>query len=62
MSETATICLNELSDNDVQAADPAEKKAKLKAVITTLFKIISNILTSPFEPKFRKLPKTSKSV
>ena len=27
-----------------------------------MFKIISNILTSPFEPKFRKIPKASATV
>ena len=31
-------------------------------MVTTLFKIISNILMQPFEPKFRKLPKGSQSV
>ena len=29
---------------------------------TTLFKVVSNILTSPFEPKYRKLPRNSNSV
>ena len=62
MSEKAIICLNGLQDDDVRIDDPAEKKAKIKGIVSTLFKIISNILTSPFEPKFRKLPRNSKTV
>lgn len=34
----------------------------MRATVETLHKIITNILTSPMEPKFRKLPKTSKSL
>ena len=62
VSEKATICLNTLQESDIQVEDHAEKKAKIKGVVTTLFKIISNILTSPFEPKFRRLPKNAGSV
>lgn len=60
--EKAMICLDGLEQNDIRIDDPLEKKAKVKAVISTLFKIISNILNSPFEPKFRKLPKAAGSV
>ena len=42
--------------------DPVEKKTKIRAVTTTLFKVVSNILQSPFEPKFRKLPRNSSTV
>ena len=56
------ICLDNLQDSDVQAPTPEEKKAKVKGVIQTLFKVISNIITSPFEPKFRKLPKNAGTV
>ena len=56
------ICLDNLQESDIRCEDPIEKKAKVKAVITTLFKVISNILTSPFEPKFRRLPKNAGSV
>ena len=62
VSEKAMICLDQLQENDIRIADATEKKAKIKGVVTILFKIISNILTSPFEPKFRKLPKGSASV
>lgn len=54
--------LDNIESSDVLITDPAEKKAKLKAVTTTLFKVVSNILTSPFEPKFRKLPRNSNTV
>lgn len=62
VSEKAMICLTELNESDIRVADPAEKKVKVKGVVSTLFKVISNILTSPFEPKFRKLPKGAASV
>ena len=62
VSEKAMICLDNLQESDIRSEDPIEKKAKVKAVITTLFKVISNILTSPFEPKFRRLPKNAGSV
>ena len=62
ISEKAMICLDNLQESDIRVDDPAEKKAKVKAVVTTLFKVISNILTSPFEPKFRRLPKSAGSV
>jgi len=42
--------------------DPIEKKARVKAVVSTLFKVVSNILTSPFEPKFRKIPRNANTV
>jgi len=60
--EKAMICLDNLQESDIRVDDPVDKKAKVKAVVTTLFKVISNILTSPFEPKFRKLPKNAGSV
>ena len=62
VSEKAMICLNEIQDSDIKLTDPQEKKAKVKAVISVLFKVISNILMQPFEPKFRKMPKGSASV
>jgi len=62
VSEKAMICLDNLSENDITGADVTEKKAKVKAVVSTLFKVISNIITSPFEPKFRRLPKNAGSV
>mmetsp|Transcript_21952 Transcript_21952/g.29340 ORF Transcript_21952/g.29340 Transcript_21952/m.29340 type:complete len:145 (-) Transcript_21952:739-1173(-) len=51
-----------MEQSDIMISDPVEKKAKVKAVTTTLFKVISNVLTSPFEPKFRKLPRNSNTV
>lgn len=62
MSEKARICLDTLQDSDIKVEDPTEKRAKIKAVVSTLFKVISNILDSPFEPKFRRLPKNAGSV
>ena len=62
VSEKAMICLDILQESDIKETDPVEKKAKVKLVVSTLFKVISNILTSPFEPKFRKLPRHSNSV
>lgn len=62
VSEKAMICLDTLQTSDIRESDPVEQKAKVKAVVSTLFKIISNILTSPFEPKFRKLPRGANSV
>ena len=62
VTEKAMICLDNLQDSDIQAPTPEEKKAKVKGVIQTLFKVISNIITSPFEPKFRKLPKNAGTV
>ena len=60
--ERATRYLNNMEESDVIIQDPVEKKARVKAIVSTLFKIISNVLTSPFEPKFRKLPKNSNTV
>lgn len=54
--------LDNMQESDILITDPVEKKAKVKAVTTTLFKVVSNILTSPFEPKFRKLPRNSSTV
>ena len=34
----------------------------MRAIVTTLLKIITNITQNPMEPKFRKLPKHSKSM
>ena len=62
VSEKAMICLDNLQENDIRMSDPAENKAAIKGVVTTLFKVISNILTSPFEPKFRRMPRHAKSV
>ena len=62
VTEKAMICLDNIQDSDIQAPTPEEKKAKVKGVIQTLFKVISNIITSPFEPKFRKLPKNAGTV
>ena len=45
VTEKAMICLDNLQDSDIQANSPDEKKAKVKAVIQTLFKVISNIIT-----------------
>lgn len=56
------ISLDNLAENDIVEADPIAKKAKVKGVVQVLFRVISNILTSPMEPKFRKLPKESKMV
>jgi len=35
---------------------------KIKASVNTLFKIINNIINSPLDPKFRKLPKENEAV
>jgi hypothetical protein len=43
-------------------ANEWEIQGKLKAVIQTLFKILTNIQSSPFEQKFRKLPKKSERI
>ena len=32
------------------------------AIVTTLLKIITNMIQNPMEPKFKKLPKHSKSM
>ena len=57
--ETALRYLENLEQSDVMIQDPAEKKAKLRVVTSTLFKILANIISSPMEPKFRKLPRNS---
>jgi hypothetical protein len=37
-------------------------QADMRNIVTTLLKIITNITQNPMEPKFRKLPKHSKSM
>ena len=37
-------------------------QADLRNIVTTLLKIVTNITQNPMEPKFRKLPKNSKSM
>jgi len=52
--------LNLIASVDITPGPQAQ--ASLKATVTTLFKVISNILGAPLEPKFRKLPKKSGAV
>ena len=37
-------------------------KVEMRTTVTTLLKIVSNILLNPMDPKFRKLPKHSKAL
>ncbi len=60
--ETGLRYLNNMEQSDILIQDPNEKKARVKAVISTLIEVVSDILTSPFEPEFRKLPKNAKNV
>ena len=62
--EKGMIALDNLKtlNIDPEFTDPTEARARLRAVITTLVKVIGNILSSPMEPKFRKLPKQAGSV
>lgn len=60
--EKALRYLDNMADSDIMITDPVEKKTKIRAVTSTLFKVISNILQSPFEPKFRKMPRNSNTV
>ena len=62
--DKATIALDNLKILNIEATtpDPTEARAKLKGIITTLVKIIGNIINSPMEPKYRKLPKKAESV
>lgn len=62
VTEMAMRYLDNLQESDILISDPVEKKAKVKLVVTTLFKVISNVLTSPFEQKFRRLPRHSATV
>ena len=55
--ETLNFLVEELNQKE-----PADAQAKLKAIVTTLHKVISNIETNPMEPKYRRLPLHAESV
>jgi hypothetical protein len=39
-----------------------QDQSQLRATVTTLFKVVTNIVSNPMEPKFRSLSKTSKAL
>ena len=57
VTDKAILLLNNIYSVDIPSGP--DQRPLLKATIDLLFKIISNIIAQPMEPKYRKLPKKS---
>ena len=60
ITDQAFMHLNNIKFYDI--AEGPEAQAQLQACIDTLHKIINNIITSPSDPKFRKLPANKQAI
>ena len=61
MKQNSWDCLCNIR-TEIKGATEAEISSKLKQTINTLFKVLTNIQSSPLEQKFRKLPKKNERI